>query len=86
MGKQSRKSFNNKNSEHIPCGYSRSIIWAFYSTEHKHILYREEDCTVEIFNKGRISQQMLHFVIKSSFVFFLSKILMYFVIKFCHIL
>ena len=40
---------NRKNSsiakvgEHILCGYSTSIIWAFHHIENKHTLYREKD-------------------------------------------
>ena len=33
-----------KISEHIPCGYSMSTIWAFDHIENKHALYRGEDC------------------------------------------
>ena len=33
-----------KISEHIPCGYSMSTIWAFDHIENKHTLYRGEDC------------------------------------------
>ena len=32
-----------KIGEHIPCGYSMSTIWAFYSIEGKHILYRRKE-------------------------------------------
>ena len=31
-------------SEHIPCGYSMSTIWAFDHIENKHTLYHGKDC------------------------------------------
>ena len=33
-----------KISEHIPCGYSMSTIWAFDYIENKNTLYCGEDC------------------------------------------
>ena len=33
-----------KIEEHIPCGYSMSIIWAFDNIENKHTLYHRKDC------------------------------------------
>ena len=39
-----RKIFNNEIGEHIPYVYSMSNIWAFHDIEHKHSLYRGEDC------------------------------------------
>ena len=30
--------------EHVPCGYSMSIIWAFDHIENKHSLYHWENC------------------------------------------
>ena len=36
-------SSTTKIGEHIPCGYSLSIIWTFDHIENKHTLYRGED-------------------------------------------
>ena len=33
-----------KIGEHIHCGYSMSIFWAFDHIENKHTLYRGKDC------------------------------------------
>ena len=38
------KSSTTKLVEHIPCGYSMSIIWAFDNIENKHTLYRGKSC------------------------------------------
>ena len=35
--------------EHIPCGYSLSIIWAFDHIGNKHTLYRGKDCIKKYF-------------------------------------
>ena len=37
-------SSTTKLGEHIPCGYSMSISWAFDNIENKDSLYRREDC------------------------------------------
>ena len=29
---------------HISCGYSMTTIWVFDNIEHRHTLYRREDC------------------------------------------
>ena len=41
-------SSTTKIGEHIPCGYSMATIWAFDNIEHKHSLYRGEDCMGKI--------------------------------------
>ena len=33
-----------KIGEHIPCGYSITIIWALENIGNKHNFYRGEDC------------------------------------------
>ena len=38
------KSSTTKIGEHIPYGYSMSIIWGFDHLENKHTLYRGKDC------------------------------------------
>ena len=38
-----KKFSTTKISEHIPCGYSISTIWAFGKIENKHSLCRGED-------------------------------------------
>ena len=40
----SEKSSTTKIGEHVPCGYSISIIWRFDPIENKHALYRRKDC------------------------------------------
>ena len=39
----SEKSSRMKVSEHIPCGYSMSMIWTFNGIENKYDVYRGED-------------------------------------------
>ena len=39
-----QKFFNNKNSEHILCGYSMSTNWAFDDIKNNHTLYCGKDC------------------------------------------
>ena len=39
------KSSTIKISEHIPCKYSLSAIWAFDNIENKNTLYHGEYCT-----------------------------------------
>ena len=38
------KSSTTNISEHVPCKYTMSSIWAFGNRENKHILYRGKDC------------------------------------------
>ena len=38
------KSSTTKIVEHIPCGYSMSIIWEFGHMKNKHTLHRARDC------------------------------------------
>ena len=38
------KSSTTKISDHIPCGYSMSVIWRFDHIENKHTLYHGKDC------------------------------------------
>ena len=40
----SEKSSTTKLVEHIPCGYSMSIIWRFGGIKNKYEVYRVEDC------------------------------------------
>ena len=42
-----------KISEHIPCKYSMSTIWAFDNIENRHTLYRREDCMKKFFTSLR---------------------------------
>ena len=37
-------SSTKKMGEHVPCGYSRSAIWAFDHLKNKHTLYCGKDC------------------------------------------
>ena len=45
----SENSSKTNIGEHIPCGYSMSIIWGFDHVENKHTLYRGKDCMKSFF-------------------------------------
>ena len=47
------KSPTTKIGEHIPCGYSMSIIWAFDNIENKRTLFCGEDCIKKLRDRAK---------------------------------